>query len=104
MDFRDREQTVLTSFDDARSITSIKALSFRPYSFITEDTYNPITGCLDGKTRAWSLLNGEKLCEFSSHQSRSVCSRPQIVYSPNWGGVPGNAAVLVYLKCFELLR
>ncbi|VDK67356.1 unnamed protein product [Onchocerca ochengi] len=49
----------------------------------------------DGITRAWSVYNGKKLCEFPSHDPRNTSRKPRLVYASNWGGFSGNAAILV---------
>ncbi|EJD75481.1 hypothetical protein, variant [Loa loa] len=49
----------------------------------------------DGITRAWSTYNGEKLCEFPSHDPRNSSRKPRLAYASNLGGFSGNAAILV---------
>ncbi|KAK6100527.1 hypothetical protein QQG55_1010 [Brugia pahangi] len=49
----------------------------------------------DGITRAWSTYNGEKLCEFPSHDPRNLSRKPKLAYASNLGGLSGNAAILI---------
>uniref|UniRef100_A0A915PXQ1 Uncharacterized protein n=1 Tax=Setaria digitata TaxID=48799 RepID=A0A915PXQ1_9BILA len=49
----------------------------------------------DGMTRAWSTYDGQKLCEFPSHDPRNSSRKPKLAYASNWGGFAGNAAILI---------
>ncbi|KAI1732875.1 putative WD repeat-containing protein F47D12.9 [Ditylenchus destructor] len=53
----------------------------------------------DTITRGWSLSTGELLCSIDCPQSLQDSSDfPQVVYSPSWGGVNGNAAIILAAK------